>query len=62
MRLPAQRELPMLRMMPAAVLFPQRVHCSSLGCQWSCPVRDVADAVEVLEQHLTAVHLAPREA
>ena len=40
----------------APVLFPYRVHCSALGCRWSCPARDVDDAIEVLTDHLHYEH------
>lgn len=38
------------------VIFPMRVHCSSRGCRWSCPARDVDDAIEVLTDHLQYEH------
>jgi len=44
----------MLRIMPALVMYPHRVHCSIPGCAWSCPVRDEGDAYMVLEQHLNS--------
>ena len=48
------RKAPMLRIMPALVLYPHRVHCSVPGCGWSRPVRDESDAYVVLETHLNS--------
>ena len=47
---------PQMRIVKRLELYPHRVHCSDPGCLWSCPCRDIADAEEVLAQHLTQQH------
>jgi len=47
---------PKWRIVERLELYPNRVHCSRLGCRWSCPCRDITDAEDVLSDHLTQAH------
>jgi hypothetical protein len=47
---------PKMRLVERLELFVHRVHCAFPECRWSCPVRDLADADEVLTDHITQAH------